>query len=106
MKRESPNQATFYFEPTITPRGDGTFTIQPGRPIPGRKKLTPLEAEKISGLSSDTIIRLYKAEMIEGEQPSPRKYFIYEDSLQAHLARTRDREFWESKNKQTYLKAI
>jgi len=105
VKKESPNQTTFHFEPTITPRGDGTFNINPGKPIPGRKKLTVCEAAKKANVSEDTILRLRESGLIEGEQPSPRKIFIYEDSLDAHIKRTRDLEFWDSK-RQLYLKAI
>lgn len=105
MKRESPNQTTFHFEPTIIPRGDGTFMVNPGKPIPGREKLTVAEAAVESKLSEDTVLRLYDCGMLEGERPSPRKIFIYKDSLDAHIKRTRDREFWDSK-KQLYLTAI
>lgn len=107
MKKESPDQFSFNFAPEIIPQGNGTFLVRPGKPIPGRKKLTIAEAAEQSRLSEDTIARLYNSGILEGEKPSPRKIFIYEDALESHLKSSRDRQFWDQQDRrQLYLKAV
>lgn len=107
MKKESPQQITFGFTATIVPQGDGSFLVKPGKPTIGRVKLTIAQAAERAKLSEDTLRRLYEAKCLEGERPSPRRIFIYEDSLEKHLAESSDREFWENKNRrQLYLDAI
>ena len=105
-KKEEQNQIQFSFTPVVVPQGDGSFLVKPGKPVIGRKKVLIAIAAERAGVSEDTIRRLLDAGMLEGEQPSPRKTFIYEDSLDKHLQASRDREFWEGKNRQTYLDSI
>lgn len=108
MNRVSDQQQLLLsFNAEITPRGDGSFIVKPGKPILGRRKVTVSEAAAYLKLSEDTIRRLYHAGLLEGERPSPRCIFIYADSIEAHLQAARDREFWENKEKkQVYLDTI
>jgi hypothetical protein len=103
---EDQKQIQFFFTPIVVPQGDGSFVVKPGKPTVGRKKLLIAAAADRAGVSEDTIRRLLDAGMLEGEQPSPRKTFVYEDSLEKHLAASRDREFWEGKNRQLYIDSI
>ena len=104
---DSPIQFELRFEPEVTPRGDGTWIVKPGKPIVGRRRLTVAQAAAQSGLSADTIRRLYDGGFLEGENPSPRRIFIFADSLEAHQRSTRDREFWDQADRrQLYLDTI
>jgi hypothetical protein len=92
------NQITFSFAPEIIPQGGGSYLVKPGKPIVGRRKLTTTQAAEMSGISADSIRRLYSEGFIEGERPSPGRILVYADSVQTHCDRTRDQEFWHRKN--------
>lgn len=96
--------AVVFANPTYTPRGDGTFVVSPGKPA---QKLTLRQAARMLGRSYWTIWRLYQAGMLAGERPSPHSIMIYADSLQQHIQKTQDPEFWENcKNRAQYSKAF
>ncbi len=106
--RADQQQIEFVFsQPVVIPQGDGTYLLKPGKPILGRRRLTVGQAAARAGVSEDTVLRLYDSGFVEGERPSPRKTLIFEDSLDAHLQATRDREFWESTDRrQLYLSKV
>jgi excisionase family DNA binding protein len=89
----------FRCAPVVAPQGNGTYLVKPGKPSLGRGKLTVKEAAARARVSDDTILRLYDSGCLEGERPSPRKLFIFEDSLRAHLDAVKDKEFWERKSR-------
>lgn len=97
--KPEPSPVNIAFSPTLIPQGDGSFLVKPGKPTIGRRKLLIRQAAELAKVSEDTIRRLLDAGLIEGVQPSPRKTFIYEDSLDAHLQKSSDREFWEQRNR-------
>jgi len=85
------------FQPTVTPQGDGSFVIRPGKPV---AKLTLRQAAKRAGCSRTTIYRLYNTGILKGDRPSPRKIFIFADSLEQHLTNCQDPEFWQGDARQ------
>lgn len=93
------------FLPTAVPQGDGSFLIRPGKPV---EKLTLAQAAKRSGLSRSTIYRLYDAGFLKGERLSPRKIFVFADSISDHLKACRENpEFWEQKEiRKKFRKAL
>ena len=91
-----PAQILFAFVPSVTPQGDGSFIIRPGKP---RRLLTVLEAALRAHCSTDTIYRLIDFGLVEFERPSPRKILVIAESLEEHLARTRDPEFWAERRR-------
>ena len=90
--KSNPAQITFAFAPSVVPQGDGSFLVKPGRPV---SRLTVAEAARTIGRSKWTVYRLYAAGLISGERTSPRGISIHADSLQAHIERCRDLEFWD-----------
>lgn len=102
---EKAEQFQFTFQPTVTAQGDGSFVIRPGKPV---EKLSLRQAARKTGLSRTTIYRLYDAGFIKGDRLSPRKIFIFADSLEAHLKSCRENpEFWEQEDRRArFLKAI
>lgn len=85
-------QFQFTFQPVVTPQGDGSFVIRPGKPV---EKLSLRQAAKRAGCSRTTIYRLYDAGILKGDRPSPRKIFIFADSLEEHLKKCADAEYWD-----------
>jgi hypothetical protein len=78
--------------PTAVPQGDGSLVIRPGKPL---EKLTLRQAAKRAGCSRTTIYRLWDAGILKGDRPSPRKIFIFSDSLESHLENCLDAQFWK-----------
>jgi hypothetical protein len=102
-----PPIPTVSFVPTVLPQGDGSFVVKAGKPLMGRQKLLIRDAAKRCGLSTSTLWRLYDCGLIEGERPSPRKTFIYLDSLEAHLKASADQEYWDKpERREQYLKSV
>jgi hypothetical protein len=92
------------FNPTLVPQGDGSFLVKAGKPV---VKLSLRDAAKRSGLSRSTLYRLYESGLVKGERPSPRKIFVYADSLQEHLSKCQDAEYWDqSDRRRSYAMAL
>ena len=96
-------QASFSFAATLTPQGDGSFLLRPGKPL---MRLSLREAARRTGLSRTTIYRLWDCGLVEGERPSPRKIYVFAHSLDEHLKRTRDAEFWGAARIKQFQTAI
>jgi hypothetical protein len=77
---------------TVTPRGDGTFIVTPGKPM---QRLTVTAAARELGCSIWTVYRLRDSGHLEAERPSPHKTLILAESIAKHRAAVRDPEFWE-----------
>ncbi|ODU24539.1 MAG: hypothetical protein ABS95_01740 [Verrucomicrobia bacterium SCN 57-15] len=98
MNSSSPGRVPFqqalfpaFYPAVILPQGGGTFLVKPGKPV---ERITVKEAARIARCSPATIYRLYEAGHISGERVSVKLIRIYAESLQAHLEKTRDPEFW------------
>jgi len=85
-------QLALAFEATMTPRGDGSYVVVPGRPV---ARLTVVAAARELGCSKWTVYRLRDAGHLEAERPSPHKTLILAESLRKHRVAVRDPEFWE-----------
>ena len=92
-------QATFCFTTTLIPQGDGSYLLKPGKPL---SRLSLREAAKRTGLSRTTIYRLWDCGLVRGERPSPRKIYVFLDSLEEHLNKTQDGEFWVDARKKQF----
>ena len=100
--RPGPTQCAFA-TPEVLPQGDGSVLVKPGKPV---SKLTVAQAAELAHCSVWGIYRLHDAGLIQGERPLPRRTLIYADSLLAHLASTRDLEYWEKPtNRRRYVRA-
>ena len=75
----------------LLPAGDGSFRAVPQKPL---VLASITQAARSSGLSRDTIYRLYKAGFIAGDQPSPKKIRIDMASLQTHRRESLKEGFW------------
>ncbi|MEW6306164.1 MAG: hypothetical protein AB1705_22075 [Verrucomicrobiota bacterium] len=93
LRADRPRQPACTFISIVQSQGDGTYVVKPGRPV---ERLTVKQAARRAGCSIFTIYRLYEMDILQGERPSPRKILIYADSLERHLAATRDPEYWQS----------
>ena len=90
--------------PTLVPQGDGCYLIKPGKPVLARIRLSVRQAGARAKVSKQTVYRLFEAGFLEGERPSPHRTLIFEDSLDAHLAHTRDQEFWDAERRRDLYK--
>lgn len=94
-------QLSFGFVPEVIPQGDGSYRVIPGKPV--IKVKVSVAARKV-GMSVNSIYRLCKANLVAFERPSPKTTFVFLESLEAHLARTRDDEFWSEAKLADYRK--
>jgi hypothetical protein len=101
-----PQQLQLFSTAEVIPRGDGTFLLRPGKPSFGREKVSISEAVRRFGSSESTWLRLFECRMIEGERPSPRKTFLYVDSIAEHLRKSSDPEFWTEARRKAFVGAI
>ncbi|MBI1178687.1 hypothetical protein GC207_14740 [bacterium] len=106
VRQLAPSNVSFP-KPQVIPRGDGSFTVNPGRPQIGRNTLTVPEVVRRFGASASTWYRLYECGLVEGERPSPRKIVLYVESIEEHLNGTRtDPEYWSEERRARYRAAI
>lgn len=92
--RASDAQLSFTFGATIVPRGDGSFVVQPGRPV---QRVTVAQAARELGCSVATVYRLRDEGLLQAERISPHKTLILAESIHAHRAAVRDPEFWDGR---------
>ena len=87
----------------LLPAGDGSFRAVPQKPL---VLASITQAARSSGLSRDTIYRLYKAGFIAGDQPSPKKIRIDMASLQTHRRESLKEGFWTPERLNRYRTGI
>ena len=87
----------------LLPAGDGSFRDVPQKPL---VLASITQAARSSGLSRDTIYRLYKAGFIAGDQPSPKKIRIDMTSLQTHRRESLKEGFWTAERLNRYRTGI
>lgn len=78
--------------PVITPRGDGSFVISPGKPI---REMRPQQAAKFLGVCKTRMYQMVESGLIPARRPSPGVIWVGVDDLERWKETTRDPEFWE-----------
>ena len=87
----------------LLPTGDGTFRAVPQKPL---VLASITQAARTTGLSRDTIYRLYKAGFVKGDQPSPKKIRIDMASLQTHRTESLKEGFWTRERRSRFLAGV
>lgn len=87
----------------LLPTGDGSFRAVPQKPL---VMASITQAARTTGLSRDTIYRLYKSGFVKGDQPSPKKIRIDMASLQNHRTESLKEGFWTRERRSRYLAGI
>ena len=87
----------------LLPTGDGSFRAVPQKPL---IMASITQAARTTGLSRDTIYRLYKAGFVAGDQPSPKKIRIDMASLQTHRRESLKEGFWTRERRNRFLTGI
>ena len=82
-----------FFASKSTPRGDGSYVLAPGKPLPDQLRVS--QCARIAGVSVQTIYRLYHDGALKGRRASRGAIRIFAHSLRAHLAATEDQEYWD-----------
>lgn len=59
------------FPPQVTPRGDGTFLVKPGRPVVAESRITVKEACRLLRCSRDSIYRYVNEGLLTASQVKP-----------------------------------
>ena len=95
MKKPAAPPSAFFSAAAPVPRGDGSYILSPGKPLPEQLKVA--QCAKISGLSRQTIYRLFHQGDLKGRRASRGSIRIFASSLQAHLANTEDPQFWDTR---------
>lgn len=87
----------------LLPAGDGSFRAVPQKPL---VMASITQAARITGISRDTIYRLYKAGFIAGDQPSPKKIRVDMTTLQTHRRESLKEGFWTPERRNRFLTGI
>lgn len=87
-------QPEFTFEAVVTPRGDGTFVLTPGKPFATATEVTPRQAARYLGCSRAGVYRLLDIGRLECRRPTPGKILIPLAALKKHKTDSADPEFW------------
>ncbi len=87
----------------LLPTGDGSFRAVPQKPL---VMASITQAARTTGISRDTIYRLYKAGFVAGDQPSPKKIRIDMTSLQTHRRESLREGYWTPERRTRYLTGI
>ena len=66
------SQLEFEFPAVITPRGDGTYLVKPGRPVARAVEIDVQAAARILGKTRHTIYRYIDEGLLTGLQTMPR----------------------------------
>lgn len=93
--KEPAQQLSFTFSATVIPRGDGSFTVLPGKPV---REMRPQAAAKEIGVCKTTLYEMIAAGRLETRRPSPGVIWVRVDGdrgLAAWRTKTSDPEFWE-----------
>lgn len=84
----------------IKPKGDGSFLVS--KSTDDRVYLTVREAAKRARCSTCSILRLLHFGALEGRRPTPRKILVLEESLETHLQRCEDPEYWDDQKRAVF----
>ena len=87
----------------LVPAGDGSFRAVPQKPL---VMASITQAARTTGISRDTIYRLYKAGFVAGDQPSPKKIRIDMTSLQTHRTESVKEGFWTPERRNRFQTGI
>ncbi len=87
----------------LLPAGDGSFRAVPQKPL---VMASITQAARSTGLSRDTIYRLYKAGFIAGDQPSPKKIRVDMASLHTHRKESLKEGYWTPERLNRYRTGI
>ena len=87
----------------LLPAGDGSFRAVPQKPL---VMASITQAARTTGLSRDTIYRLYKAGFVSGDQPSPKKIRIDMASLQTHRQASLKEGFWTRERRSRFQTGV
>lgn len=88
----SAGQLSFTFAASVIPRGDGSYIVQPAKPV---QQLTVAQAARVLGVSPSTVYRLKDSGLLHAARPSPHKILISAESLESHRCASSDPEFWD-----------
>jgi excisionase family DNA binding protein len=65
-------QLEFHFPAIVTPRGDGTWLVKPGRPVPRPALVSTSSAARILGVHRKTVLRYVDEGLLTATQAKPR----------------------------------
>ncbi len=87
-------QLYFTFTPVITPQGDGSFTIRPGKPV---ALLKVREVASALRLHISSVYRLIDEGVLPSERPTKGAIRVRSEALEAHRRRMENGE-WRMEN--------
>jgi excisionase family DNA binding protein len=80
------------FVPTITPQGDGSYVLRPGKPV---STLTVREAARVLNVHISSVYRLIDSGILLCERPTRGAIRIPLSAMDAHRRHAADPEFWD-----------
>lgn len=84
-------QLEFEFPAVVTPRGDGTWLVKPGRPVPRPEEIDTVEAAKLLKVTRKTVLRYVDEGLLTGLQARARgRVRLLRSEVVALRARRRD----------------
>ena len=86
-------QLSFSFTaPTMTPLGDGSFRLTPGKMV---REMTPLQAAPILGVCRNQVYVYIGFGLLPFRKPAQRKILIPAEAVEKLRIDTMDPEFWD-----------
>jgi hypothetical protein len=82
LSREAPGQTVFAFVPTVTPRGDGSYVVQPGKP---QQWLWVRDAARMYQISPDAIREWILKGLVVSRRVGLLKYQVEASSLSTFI---------------------
>ena len=81
--------------PIVTPQGDGSVVIRPGKPI---AEMTVTQAARFLGIHKSSVYRLIDNGSLTARRPLKKKTLIAAAVLEDWRERTKDPEYWDRRN--------
>ena len=94
-KKKSSAEILLSWFPTITPQGDGSVIVRPGKPV---AEMTVTQAAKFMGCDPSSIRRLLYKGYLTARRPLRKKTLIPAVELEEWREKTKDPEFWDGCN--------
>ena len=94
-KKLSPAQVLLSWFPTISPQGDGSVIVRPGKPV---AEMTVTQAARYLGVHKSSVYRLIDQGDLVARRPLRKKTLIPAGALEEWRKKTSDPEYWEGRN--------
>lgn len=84
-------QLGFLFPTVMTPLGDGSFKLSPGKPV---SEMRVVKAAEYLAVSESSVYRLIDCGLLRARRAMPHRLMVSVESIEQYKNGTMDPEFW------------